>query len=84
MNIPIDVDKVNKIQKVITLLDTTIKMLNSLISLKNTLKKEIFPEKEKEEKKEDNNNSTNNTNQMLFLKENSFDNYVLLNKRKKK
>lgn len=80
MNTPINTDKVNKIQKIITLLDTTIKMLNSLISLKNTIKKEVFPEKDK---KEENNNNQNNTsgqqnnNQISsIIKSDSFVNYI--------
>jgi hypothetical protein len=79
MNIPIDSDQVNKIQKVVTLLDTTIKMLNSLISLKNTVKKEIYGDKEKE-KKEENNNQTNqqpNNNQTSnIIRQDSFKVYL--------
>lgn len=89
MNIPIDTDQVNKIQKIVTLLDTTIKMLNSLISLKNTIKKEVFPEKDKKE--ENNNNNQNNANGQQsnnqtsnIIKSDSFVNYIKNAKKEKK
>ncbi len=82
LNIPIDSDKVNKIQKIITLLDTTIKMLNSLISLKNNIKKEIWGEKDKKEETNNTNSQQQNQNNNSqpqtsnIINERSFENYI--------
>lgn len=72
---------IEKVQKIVNLLDSTFKMINSAINLKNSIKKEFKKndDKENEEQKNVNDSQSQNT----LLNKNSFQLY-LANKKKGK